>query len=180
VGRWLNFALLLMLGHTAARSATLERLSLDDMIVESTAIARARITGSYTAKRGPVIYTYYQIQTTEQLKGPGASTVAVPGGTFNTLRQTFPGAPELKAGNEYVLFLWTGPSGITQIIGLTQGLFRLSAAASGEPTATRAASAEVMLERGTSRQVKDETLVMSLSQLRARIANQLGAAGARQ
>lgn len=149
------------------------------MIAQSTAIVRAKVTGSYAIRRGPVIYTYYSIQTTEQLKGPKPSVVAVPGGTLNNLRQTFPGAPELKAGDEFVFFLWTGSSGVTQIMGLTQGLFRISPSGSGEAVATRPATAELMLERGTGREVKDQTLVMHLTELRSKIASQLGPGGAR-
>ncbi|HEY1240493.1 MAG TPA: hypothetical protein VGF16_08040 [Bryobacteraceae bacterium] len=178
MARWLSFALLLF-GLTPARSATLERLSLEDMIAQSTAIVRAKVTGSYAVRRGPVIYTYYSVQTSEQLKGPKPVTVAVPGGTLNNLRQSFPGAPELKAGDEFVFFLWTGSSGITQIMGLTQGLFQISLGQSRDPVAMRAATSELMLERGTGRQVKDQALVMKLSELRSRIASQVGQGGTR-
>lgn len=179
MGRWLSFAFFLLFGLAPARSATLERLSLEDMIAQSTAIVRAKVTGSYAIRRGPVIYTYYSLQTSEQLKGPKPSVVAVPGGTLNNLRQTFPGAPELKNGDEFVFFLWTGSSGITQIMGLTQGLFRISTAGSGDAVATRLATAELMLERGTGREVKDQTLVLNLSELRSKIASQLGPGGTR-
>ncbi len=179
MGRWLSFAFLLLFGLTPAQSATLERLSLEDMIGQATAIVRAKVTGSYAVRRGPVIYTYYSIQTSEQLKGPKPSVVAVPGGTLNNLRQTFPGAPELKTGDEFVFFLWTGSSGLTQIMGLTQGLFRISPGGSGEVVATRPATAELMLERATGREVKDQTLVMKLGELRSKIAGQLGPGGAR-
>lgn len=160
----------------AAECATLERLSLDDMIVQSTAIVRGKVSGSYARIYGPGIYTFYTIQVTEQFKGTSQNsiTVAVPGGAVNNLRQTFPGAPELKAGDDFVFFLWTGKSGITQIIGLTQGLFRLSDTTGGDALATRQASAEIMLEHGTGRTVKDQTLVMNLTELRSRIAGKLG------
>ena len=179
MGRWFSFAFFLLFGLTPARSATLERLSLQDMIAQSTAIVRAKVTGSYAVRRGPVIYTCYSIQTSEQLKGPKPSVVAVPGGTLNSLRQTFPGAPELKTGEEFVFFLWTGSSGITQIMGLTQGLFRISPDGSGDAVATRSATAELMLERGTGRAVKEQTLVMNLSELRSKIVSQLGLGGTR-
>lgn len=177
MGRRFSFAFCLLFGLTLARSATLERLSLEDLIAQSTSIVRAKVTGSYAIRRGPVIYTCYSIQTREQLKGPTPSVVAVPGGTLNNLRQTFPGAPELKTGDEFVFFLWTGSSGITQIMGLTQGLFRISPDGSGEAVATRPATAELMLERGTGREVKDQTLVMNLSEIRSKIASQLGPGG---
>lgn len=171
---------LLAFGLNLAHSATLERLSLDEMISKSTAIVRGRVTGSSAAMRGAIIYTSYSIQVAEQLKGAAQSfvTVAVPGGVANNRRQTFAGAPELKAGDDFVFFLWTGKSGTTQIIGLTQGLFRLSATTTGDAVATRPASAELMLDRATGEPVRDQAVVMNLSDLRAHIASVLGA-GAR-
>src|SRR5262245_108741 len=106
-------------------AATLSRLTLDDMINQSTAIVRARISGSYGAARGQIIYTFYQSQVTARFKGAEQSTieVALPGGAADGVRQAFPGTPQLTEGKEYLLFLWTSRSGLTQIIGLTQGLF---------------------------------------------------------
>ena len=181
LGRSVGCALLAIFGSLVAGGATLQQLSLDDMITQSTAIVRGKVTGSYSAARGPIIYTFYSIQVTEQLKGTSqlGVTIAVPGGTANNLRQTFPGAPQFNTGDEFVFFLWTGKSGLTQVIGLTQGLFKLATDGTADPVATRAASAELMLERGSGRRVKDQTLVMNLSELRAHIAGTLGQGGVR-
>jgi hypothetical protein len=81
-------------------------------------------------------------------------------------------------GDEYVFFLWTGKSGLTQIMGLTQGLFSVAQDGSADPATTRSSSHEVMLERGTGQQVKDQTLVMTMSQLRAQIAATMAGKGA--
>jgi len=96
--------------------------------------------------------------------------VVLPGGVAQNLRQSFAGTPTLDTGAEYVLFLYTGKSGLTTIVGLTQGLFTLNSAAAGDPTATRTATRELMLDRATGRPVKDDTLVMKMSSLRAQIA----------
>ena len=159
------------------RGATLEHLSLDEMITQSTSIVRGKITGSWAAFSGPVIYTHYTVQVSERFKGSASSNIeiVVPGGVANNLRQSFAGAPELQGGSEYILMLWTGSSGATQIIGLTQGLFSL-AKEPGDPGATRAASREQMVDRVTGRNVKDQTLVMKLSELRAHISRNTGAA----
>ena len=53
---------------------------------------------------------------------------------------------------------------------LTQGLFALPAKGGSDPTATRAATRELMLDRQTGQPVKDETLTMHLSELRSRIS----------
>ncbi|HWB87432.1 MAG TPA: hypothetical protein VG675_25035 [Bryobacteraceae bacterium] len=161
------------------QGATLERLSLDDMITQSTAIVRGTVKGSYGAFSGPAIYTHYSIQVLETLKGSaqGSLEVLVPGGVANNLRQTVAGAPELHTGDQYVFFLWTSKAGLTQIIGLTQGLFTLpSGPVTSDATVSRAPTREVMLDPVSGRPVKDQVLVMRLRELRADIARTLAAA----
>jgi hypothetical protein len=157
------------------RGATLERLSLDDMIEKSTAIVRGRISGSYAAFRGDVIYTHYKVQVAERWKGPeqAVAEVMIPGGVANGIRQTYTGVPKLTEGKEYVLFLWTGRNGVTHVIGFTQGVFELPKRNTGEQLAYRAASSETMFERGTGRAVRDEPVEMALSALSQRIVQTL-------
>lgn len=152
------------------QAASLEYLSLDDMAAKSTAIVRGRVVASGTGARGPLIYTQYSIQVLECLKGPEASPVdvVVLGGTSRGLSQTFSGAPQLGGGVDYLLFLWTGPSGLTQIIGLSQGVFRLQKDESGEWIATRAAASETMLDPKTGRLVNDQAIRLRLTDLRSR------------
>jgi hypothetical protein len=172
-------ALVLTFCMSPLRGATLERLSLTDMIQKATAIVRGTVTGSQVTQQGRIIYTHYTIQVTERFKGSAASSVdiVVPGGTLNNVRQSFAGTPSFRNGDDYVFFLWTGSSGLTHIIGLTQGLFAMSGTSSENPTATRTASSEVMLDPATGHQVKDQTLVMNLSDLRALIAQTLNGTG---
>ena len=159
--------------------ATLERLSLDDMITRSTSIVRGKVTASWAAFTGSVIYTHYQIQVGEQFKGVTRNSVEVmtPGGTVKGLHQSFSGSPVLNQGDEFVFFLWTGKTGITWITGLTQGLFSLAGEDGTDLMATRSASRELMLDRDTSRPVKDSALSMKLSTLRSRIAATLATQG---
>ena len=179
VKRLFIFALVLAFCTWPLQCATLERLSLDDMITKSTAIVRGKVTGSYAAYSGRVIYTHYSVQVSERFKGgsQGVVDLAVPGGAANNQRQVFDGVPAFQPGDEYVFFLWTGRSGLTQVIGLTQGLFSIAPGTSADPVATRRASGELMLVRGSGTPVKNETLVMKVSELRSRIAATLAAAG---
>ena len=180
VKRYVIFAMLVTACVLPLPSATLERLSLDDMITRSTAIVRGKVAVSWAAYTGSVIYTHYQIQVSEQFKGTPRDSVEVmlPGGTAKGLSQSFSGSPVLKQGDEFVFFLWTSKGGITWITGLTQGLFSLPPGdGSTDPMATRAASRELMLDQQTSRPVKDAALIMSLSELRSRIAATLAAQG---
>ena len=176
VKRHFMLALVLTVCMSPLQSATLERLSLDDMIAKSTAIVRGRVGNATAVAAGPVIFTQYTIQVSERFKGQtGASVeVSVPGGTLNGLRQSFSGAPTLNPGDEFVFFLYTGRDGRTTIVGLTQGLFSLDA--STDPVSTRAASHELMLDGQTGRPVKDQTVVMRLSELRGKIAARVAGA----
>ena len=135
-----------------AGATTLQQLSLDDMIRQSTGIVRAKVAGVHSALRGQNIYTYYRLQILEAPKavsgqGTGEIEVAVPGGTVDGMRQVAIGSPELATGSEYVVFLWTGKSGMTQIIGLSQGLFLAAKNAAGEIHLTRPAADDLMVDQ---------------------------------
>ncbi len=158
-------------------AATLEKLTLEDMIQKSTAIVRGQVLSSSAAPHGSIIYTHYRVQVLEHWKGgeAGILDVVVPGGAANGLRQTFSGAPRLTRGGEYVLFLWTGPSGLTHVVGLTQGLFSVDRKASGEAVVWRGATGEPMLD-SAGRLVKDAPMFFRLSDLRGRIARSPGGA----
>src|SRR5258705_12946697 len=58
--------------------------------------------------------------------------VQVPGGTFQGQQQNFAGTPQLTEGAEYVFFLWTGPSGATHLLGLSQGVLDVTTNSAGE------------------------------------------------
>lgn len=163
----------------AARAATLEYLSLDEMTEKSTAIVRGRILGSSTSVEGPLIYTHFAVQVLECWKGPEAKQIDVvtPGGTAQGLTQTFAGTPSLAEGGEYLLFLWTGPSGLTHLIGLSQGVFAVTKDEQGGLVATRAVSTDAMLDTKTGRVVTDQLLRLRLGDLRSRVTAAAGRGG---
>jgi hypothetical protein len=182
VNRFLPIGFALALAILPLRCATLEQLSLSDMSAKSTAIVRAKVVSSYVAMTSPVIYTHYQLQVGERYKGAAQSTIdlAIPGGVANGVRQVWGGAPLLNAGDEYVFFLWTGKSGLTQVMGLSQGLFAVAQDGSKDPAVTHTATHEVMLDHNTGRAVQDHTLTMPLSGLKAQVAAALGGTAAPQ
>lgn len=171
-----------VLAAASLRATLLEQLTLDDMIRQSTGIVRATVTGSRSIANHGSIYTLYHLHVLEAPKPvtgqAGAATsaheldVAVPGGALNGIRQVAVGAPELNVGGEYVLFLWTGKSGITQIIGLSQGLFATSRDSSGRLVLNRAAQDEPMIDR-QGHSVPSSTVALSWTELCTRIARQL-------
>jgi hypothetical protein len=169
--------LLLAIGLQAA---TLESLSLDDMIQKSTAIVRGRVTTSYSTRQGSLIYTHYRVEVSGRWKGAEAAVmdVVVPGGSLGALRQTFSGAPKLAPGSDYLLFLWRGPSGLNHVIGLSQGVFDVQRDASGEAVAFRPATSELMLD-SSGQTVRDQAMRFRLKDFRARVTRTLTPGGAR-
>jgi hypothetical protein len=156
----------LALCFAPAWGATLELLSLNDLIVKSTTIVQAQVTGSSASFTGTVIYTHYKVSVLAQWKGPTQSAidVMVPGGTANGMRQTVPGVPQLVTGRQYVLFLWTSNQGRTYTMGFTQGVFNLTGA-SGNLTAAQTPATETMLAPGTGQVARSQPIGMPLQQL---------------
>lgn len=158
-------------------AATLEHLSLDDMTAKSTAIVRGRVQSCAGEFRGSVIYTHCKVAVSEQWKGASLPVVdvAVPGGLARGMVQSFAGTPNLGIGLEYVLFLWTGKSGMTQVIGLSQGVFDLKPGAKGQSVAQRGATSERMLD-STGKEIQDSTVQMGVQELKQRVAKALASA----
>ncbi|MGC9947258.1 MAG: hypothetical protein ABSF64_12890 [Bryobacteraceae bacterium] len=146
--------------------ATLELLSLNDLISKSTTIVQAQVTGSSASYSGTAIYTHYKVTVLAQWKGApqGTIDVMVPGGTANGVRQTFAGVPQLMAGQQYVLFLWAARQGATYTLGLTQGVFNLLGAP-GDLTAVQMPTTETVLAPGTGKVVNSQPISMPLPQL---------------
>jgi hypothetical protein len=156
-----------------AGAATLQQLSLSQMAQAATAIVRARVTGASASFTGSTIYTHYRLQVTESWKGFTPAEVAVPGGVANGYRQSFPGMPQLTVGTEYVMFLWTsGTTGITHLVGLSQGLFNLTAQPDGSTLATRPLIGEMILDV-SGRRVTDRAVQMDVTGLKTQVSGAL-------
>jgi hypothetical protein len=169
--------IILAIAAACLPASTLQRLSLNDMIQKSTLIVRGTIQpGTGPALRGSIIYTHYQLSVTTSFKGGPAQAftaqqlidVAVPGGVLNGLQQPVAGAPTFSIGQDYVLFLWTSKSGLTQVIGLSQGLFNVTTNAQGQVIVSRGAASQPMVD-STGQPVTDSNLQMPLSLLASTI-----------
>ncbi len=169
MSRILSCALLFCAAASVATAVTLRQMSMDEMTASATAIVRARVTGSSVSQIGPTIYTHYKLQVTETWKGTAPGEVLLPGGTVSGLRQSFPGVPQLSTGSEYVLFLWTSSStGITHVIGFSQGIFNVSPQADGSIQVGRPATSETMLD-AAGHPIRDQTVAMKLADMKTRV-----------
>jgi hypothetical protein len=161
--------ILILIACAPMGAATLERLTIEDMAQQATAVVRGQIGEAHADRFGALVYTLHAIDVREQWTGDSVADleVAVPGGTYQGLTYRFGGTPELAVGTEYVLFLWTGPSGRTQIVGLSQGVFQVIELPDG-PQVVRSpvgGTSYVADSEGAS----EEHLILSLAQLATRV-----------
>ncbi len=160
-------------GAVCAPAATLEQLSTERMISESTEIVRGKVSYCLATYRPPVVWTTCEVVVTERLKGAPAARVmvAVPGGTSASLgiRQAYAGAPTLERDKDYLFFLWQGKSGLKQIMGLSQGLMSIVKDEKGNLIAFRGKTDERLLD-ASGREVTDSAFRMRLVDMRSKIS----------
>jgi hypothetical protein len=144
-----------------AYATTVIKASLDDLIAKSTSVVRGKVVGSYNTAQGRLVYTCYKVQVQQTLKGAPATQieVQVPGGSFHGVEQNIAGVPQLSVGADYVLFLWTGPSKTTHLLGLSQGVLDITTDAAGD----------VIVVRQASEALSVDSLRMKLSELNSRV-----------
>ncbi len=169
--RWYSaiFAIAVILSTRSAPASTVQLLSNDDLIARSTSIVRGKILSESGTLRRSTIYTNYRLQVLEVMKGAADAQidVAVPGGVAQGIREIVSGAPKLQTGTEYVLFLWTSPSGLTQILGLSQGLFLSVQQTNGTMLAVRpGGSAATLVDIKTGKTSSDSGSQMSVGDIR--------------
>ena len=145
------------------------------MILKSTAIVRGRVSAPRPAQHGAIVYTHWTVQVSDRWKGNAAASVdvVVPGGALGRVTQTFAGSPKLTEGSEYVLFLWTGRTGLTHVVGLAQGILDLKKDSSGEPVVVRAAITDTILDPNTGQPVGDQPIRLRLREFTARVSSVL-------
>jgi len=169
VAKYAAAAVLALCVCSEASATTLERLSLGDMTDRSMVVVRGMVTaaGAGELKNG-VISTHYQLTVSEVWKGtaPAQVDIYVPGGRAQGFLQSVPGAPVLSPGVDYVVFLWIGPSGRPQIIGLSQGLFTVIAGRNGSLFLDRGAVAEMMVDSKTGIPVTPQTVHIQAAELK--------------
>jgi hypothetical protein len=162
--RLVRFSTLVLALAELISAATVAQIGTDEMAQKATSIVRAKVLSTRGQFTGSMIYTMYRVQVAEVWKGSATSEleVAVPGGVANGLRQVVAGSPALESGSEYVLFIWSGKSGLNQLIGLSQGALTIK----GE-IAMRAGGEEQMVDPKTGALVNDQGVKVKLSDLRS-------------
>lgn len=145
-GWWLTTLLLAGAGIAGIaprlEATTVKQLSLEQMVRGSQRIVLGRRVSqeTYWNKTRTRIFTATRFAVTEDLKGEsrGTTTVVTVGGTMDGLTLVVSGTPRFREREEVLLFLETGKSGNWILMGLSQGVFRITADREGVKTAHHA------------------------------------------
>jgi len=125
---WILFLGGLVLLAVAASATTMVRLKFTDLAQESTAVARLRCLGSTSQWEQGEIWTETRFQVVQREKGalPGVLTVRLLGGSVGHLRSHVEEVPAFQPGEEVYLFLWSRDGEPYQVLGWSQGTFRIA------------------------------------------------------
>src|SRR3954454_13514148 len=155
--RW-YFALFLVLFAVPARATVLIPADLGELSRDAVAIARGRVAAldaQRTGDRG-TIETIVTLEVESYLKGSLGSTLRfrVPGGELGRFRSIVVGAPEFVVDQRVVVFLGANGPSVPHVLGLNQGVFRMSRSADSagwivtSPVLPPATTASVRVMRG--------------------------------
>ena len=127
-----------VLSLTATTRATvLIPADLGELARDARAIARGRVVavdGRWTDDRR-TIETIVTLEVEAYLKGQLGPEIrfSVPGGTLGRYRNIVVGAPQFAIGQHAIVFLSARGPSVPYIVGFSQGVFRIVAAADGSP-----------------------------------------------
>ena len=157
----------------AVRATTLARLSIDQLVAGSDAVARVRCAASESRWENGSIWTVTTVEVVETLKGslPGKIAVRLPGGRVGHLTATVGGAPKFNPGDEAVVFLERSRAGGFTVAGWVEGTFRISRdPRTGGETVTQDSSAFAVFDTATRTFHTEGIHRMPIMEFRARIA----------
>lgn len=144
---------MLALGALAANATTLVHVPFNELVRESTAVARLRCLGSESRWDGREIWTESRFEVLELNKGvlPGLVTVRMVGGHFGHLHSRVDSVPVFRAGEEVYLFLWSrSGSEPYSVLGWSQGTFRIARnREAGVETVTQDSATASIFDPGT-------------------------------
>jgi hypothetical protein len=125
---WTLFLVGLALLAVVASATTMSRLRLLDLTEQSTAIARLRCIGAKSQWDQGEIWTEAKFEVIQREKGtlPGIITVRMLGGNVGHLHSRVDEVPQFHPGEEVYLFLWGREGQPFQILGWSQGTFRIA------------------------------------------------------
>jgi hypothetical protein len=130
------------------------RMSLEEVVDASESIVQGTVVRTWADwdQDHKYIWTHYEIQVVDRLKGAAAATVVVsePGGVVGETALQVAGTPQYEVGEQVVLFAEKTPLGYLRTCGWGQGKFRVERAPrSGKLTVRTAAKGIQLVDRPT-------------------------------
>jgi len=163
----------------AAFATTMLEQDVDALTKSADAVVRARVLSSqarWTSDHARIV-TDTELEVLDAWKGRPAARVVVmqPGGIVGELGQKVDGAAKFQPGEEVVLFLEARGDRFT-VAGMAQGAFHLARSTDGKTVFARQALDEALLLDPITRQpVSGAKTVLTLEQLKSRVAAVLAA-----
>jgi hypothetical protein len=150
----------------AANATTLARMRFEDLAQQATAVARLRCLSSQSFWHNGEIWTDTQFDVVEQAKGalPAAVIVRTLGGTVGHFHSSVEDAPVFHPGEDAFLFLWGGAGEPLQVLGWSQGTFRIARdTRTGAETVTQDSAAVPLFDPQSRRFVHEGIRNLSLT-----------------
>jgi hypothetical protein len=168
----------LLLLTTLASATTLVRLDVGALTRASTRVARVHVdaVGSRWAEPGRIV-TEVRLTRLETWSGADLQTLRVllPGGEIDGIAQHVEGVPAFRPGEELVLFLaargsaGAGPGAAHDLVGLSEGVWRVQRTESGEVLARPEPLDGIRLVEAPGTRSSEARVPLSLAALRARV-----------
>ena len=124
---WVLFLAGILLIAIVARATTLVHLQFQELVSYSNAIARVQCLGSDVRMENGEIWTDTRFRVNESEKGylPASIVVRQPGGKLQNMHSHVEGSPKFRPGEEVFLFLLGKPGRQFNVVGWSQGTFRI-------------------------------------------------------
>jgi len=172
----ITMCILAIVSAPLAYATTVLKMNLADLVGEADTIVSGVVTKSYSAwnEDRSMIFTYSTLAVRSDLKGKPQPELVVRthGGLVGDIGMRMVGEPELKKGDQVLVFLELDSDGYNRVVGMSQGCFRVRTDKSGENRVTRSLSGLSLYDRtkgvivDPSSEVKQGT---RLDELEARI-----------
>ncbi len=161
---------------TQASATTLLRMSLSQMAQAADTIVRGRCIATSSRWDAGSIWTFADVDLIETLKGspPARIIVRLPGGRVGNVATHVDAAPNLKPGEEKILFLERTRANDYAVTAWTEGAFRISRNSRGEETVTQDSSEIAVFDAVTRRFDTQGIHDLPMSDFRQRLAGVLG------
>jgi hypothetical protein len=116
-------------GWSTAGATTLRLMDLTEMVQAADRVVRARATDAHVswdaARKQIHTDTTFEVLETAKGEGPTSVTVTMLGGRIDPFEMRAEGTPVFRVGQEVILLTSSRPDGKEDIVGFSQGVFRI-------------------------------------------------------